>query len=48
MNIQKQIIADIEAEKALVTANRESIKRFEKKIRFSLDRIWGERSTKEV
>jgi len=33
---------EIEAEQALVTANRELIARFEKKIRATLARVWGE------
>ena len=33
--------AEIEAEQALVNANRELIERFEKKIQTVLNRIWG-------
>ena len=33
---QQQIVAEIEAERALVAANRELITRFEQKIQFSL------------
>ena len=33
---------DIEAEQALVAANRELITRFEKKIQVTLARVWGE------
>ena len=40
--IQQQIVAEIEAEQALVTANRELIARFDKKIQATLARIWGE------
>ena len=40
--IQQAIVAEIEAEQALVTANRELIKRMEKKIQTTLARIWGE------
>ena len=36
------IVADIEAEQALVNANRELIARFEKKLRVTLARVWGE------
>jgi len=36
------IVAEIEAEHALVTANRELIARFEKKIQTTLARVWGE------
>ncbi len=39
---QQQIVAEIEAEQALVAANRELISRFEKKIQATLARIWGE------
>ena len=40
MEIQQAIIAEIEAEQALVNANRELIDRFEKKIEVTLARIW--------
>lgn len=39
---QQAIMAEIEAEQALVAANRELITRFEKKIQATLARIWGE------
>lgn len=39
---QRAIVAEIEAEQALVAANRELIDRFEKKIQATLARIWGE------
>jgi len=39
---QQKIVAEIEAEKALVASNRELITRFEKKIKVSLARVWGE------
>jgi len=39
---QQQIVAEIEAEQALVAANRELITRFEQKIQATLARIWGE------
>jgi restriction endonuclease S subunit len=39
---QKAIVAEIEAEQALVAANRELITRFEKKIQTTLSRVWGE------
>ena len=39
---QQAIVAEIEAEQALVAANRELITRFEKKIQSTLVRIWGE------
>ncbi len=40
--IQQSIVAEIEAEQALVAANRELIVRFEKKIAAVLARVWGE------
>ena len=39
---QNHIVAEIEAEQALVNANRELIDRFEKKIEDTLARIWGD------
>jgi type I restriction enzyme M protein len=39
---QQAIVVEIEAEQALVVANRELITRFEKKIQATLARIWGE------
>ncbi|MBT9591554.1 MAG: hypothetical protein IV089_11725, partial [Thiobacillus sp.] len=36
------IVAEIEAEQALVAANRELIARFEQKIQATLARVWGE------
>ena len=39
---QRAIIDDIEAEQALVAANRELINRFEQKIQATLARVWGE------
>jgi hypothetical protein len=36
------IVTEIEAEQALVAANRELIARFEKKIQATLARVWGE------
>jgi type I restriction enzyme M protein len=39
---QQAIVAEIEAEQALVAANRELITRFEKKIQTALARVWGE------
>jgi len=35
------IVAEIEAEQALVAANRDLIARFEKKIQGTLNRIWN-------
>jgi type I restriction enzyme M protein len=42
LDIQQAIVAEIEAEQALVAANRELIARFEKKIQDTLARVWGE------
>jgi restriction endonuclease S subunit len=42
LDTQRSIVAEIEAEQALVSANRELIARFEKKIQTTLSRIWGE------
>jgi type I restriction enzyme M protein len=42
---QQAIVAEIEAEQALVAANRELITRFEQKIQATLARIWGEEKT---
>lgn len=42
LSTQQAIVAEIEAEQALVEANRELITRFEKKIQITLARIWGE------
>jgi len=39
---QQAIVAEIEAEQALVAANRELISRFEQKIQATLARVWGE------
>ncbi|MFP5417954.1 MAG: N-6 DNA methylase [Gammaproteobacteria bacterium] len=39
---QRAIVAEIEAEQALVAANRELITRFEQKIQAALARVWGE------
>ena len=42
LEVQKEIVAEIEAEQTLVAANRELITRFERKIQATLARIWGE------
>jgi type I restriction enzyme M protein len=42
LTTQQAIVAEIEAEQALVAANRELIARFEKKIQTTLARVWGE------
>lgn len=38
---QRAIVAEIEAEQALVDANRQLIARFEAKIKAAIDRVWG-------
>ena len=45
LSTQQTIVAEIEAEQALVGANRELITRFEQKIQAILVRIWGEEPT---
>ena len=45
LETQQAIVAEIEAEQALVNANRELIERFEKKIRAAVERVWGEGSS---
>jgi type I restriction enzyme M protein len=40
--LQKVVVAEIEAEQALVAANRELIDRFERKIQATITRVWGE------
>ena len=42
LKTQQAIVAEIDAEKALVAANRELIARFEQKIQATLARVWGE------
>lgn len=42
ISTQQAIVAEIEAEQALVAANRELITRFEQKIQTTLVRVWGE------
>ncbi|MBW6496330.1 MAG: N-6 DNA methylase, partial [Burkholderiaceae bacterium] len=42
LTTQQAIVAEIEAEQALVAANRELIARFEQKIQATLARVWGE------
>ena len=39
---QQKIVAEIEAERKLVSANRELTERFEKKIQATIGRVWGE------
>ena len=44
---QQAIVAEIEAEQTLVTANRKLIKRMEQKTQAVLARIWGEEAPKD-
>jgi len=39
---QEALVAEIEAEQALVAANRDLIARMEKKIQATLARVWGD------
>lgn len=43
LETQQTIVAEIEEEQTLVDGNRALIKRFEKKIRDAVGRVWGER-----
>ena len=42
LETQQTIVAEIEAEQALVNANRELITRFEQKIQDTIGRVWGQ------
>ena len=42
LEVQQEIVAEVEAEQALVDGNRELIERFEEKIRDAVGRVWGE------
>lgn len=42
VDVQQAIVAEIEAEQALVNGNRDLIARFEKKIDAAIARVWGE------
>lgn len=46
LTIQKAIVDEIENEQSLIAANRDLIKRFEMKIRTTLDHIWGSNGQK--
>ena len=45
IDFQKEIVAEIEAEQALVAANHELIERFEGKVQAAIARVWGEDKT---
>jgi type I restriction enzyme M protein len=47
LEIQQSIVAEIDAELALVGANHELICRFEKKIQTAINRVWGIEPTEE-
>ncbi|MCX7258029.1 MAG: restriction endonuclease subunit S, partial [Polaromonas sp.] len=42
LETQRAIVAEIEAEQALVNANRELIRRMEAKIKSAINRVWGD------
>ena len=42
LKTQRAIVAEIEAEQALVNANKQLIARFEAKIKATINRVWGE------
>lgn len=48
LTTQRAIVAEIEAEQALVAANRELIARMEKKIQATLARVWGDTPAAET
>ncbi len=45
IDIQREIVAEVEAERVLLEANRELVERFEKKIQDKLAEIWGDEGT---
>jgi restriction endonuclease S subunit len=44
LTTQRAIVAEIEAEQALVASNRELIHRMEAKVKAAIDRVWGSTS----
>lgn len=42
LDTQHEIVAELEAERALVESNRELIARFERKLQAKLAEIWGD------
>jgi type I restriction enzyme M protein len=48
LDIQRRIVAELEAERALVDANRELIARMEAKIKAKLAEVWEEEATDAV
>ena len=47
LDIQREIVAEIEAERALMEANRKLVDLFEKKIQSKLAEIWGEENSRK-
>jgi len=47
LGTQQAVVAEIEAEQALVNVNEELIERFEKKIQATIARVWGEDPVEE-
>ena len=45
LSIQKAIVAEVEAEQSLVSANQGLIERMEKKIKAAIDQVWGKTET---
>ena len=45
LEVQRRIVAELEAERALVESNRKLIEVFEKKIQERLAEVWGEDAT---
>jgi type I restriction enzyme M protein len=48
LEAQRQIVAEIEAERALVEANRGLIARMEAKIKVKLAELWGEETIDSI
>jgi type I restriction enzyme M protein len=42
LDTQREIVAELEAERVLVEANRELMARFERKLQAKLAELWGE------
>jgi type I restriction enzyme M protein len=47
LEVQRKIASEIEAEQAIVNANRDLIARFEKKIEAAIARVWGDSKSEE-
>ena len=47
LEVQKVIVADIDAEQAIIEANRDLIKRFKQKIRAAIARVWNHEPMKD-